>query len=400
MKTKRNVIAAAALSVTLIAALAGCSGASPSGDDGQEFDGELKVGVLLPLTGGQSLVASLMQNAVEDFVADVNADGGVAGKKLTYEIYDEKNSPDEAARLTQRAISVDGVVAVTGAMGSGVSLSIKEVAERNQTVYVAPAVASPLFEEDATYSFRFNATANDLALRSGGIARELGVKSVSVLYDDGAVGQALADGIVNLLPESGVELAGPQISYPLDGNDMASAITTAKRQNPDAVIIAGSSGADAGLLLKTMVEQGLEVPVIAGAGGQLALPDAIDVGGAAYGELPGIYATQDTDTENELFTDFESAYEAAHDAAPNETVTHLYDALTSLVAGLEVTDGEGGDALASAIEGLEPRQGVSARLGSLIELGSGDHNAWEGAFGVVYEIQPDGSLLKSDIQLD
>jgi branched-chain amino acid transport system substrate-binding protein len=396
MKISQRTAGVVAIAAVAVLGLSACSGGSGTGSDGQEFDGELTVGVLLPLTGGQSLLATQMQDATEDLVAQVNADGGIGGAELVIRVYDDKGSPDEAAKLAQRAISVDGVVALAGSQGSASSLAVKEVAERNEVVYVAPAVASPLFTEENAFSFRFNPTSGDLGKVPSGVATALGLASVSVLYDSGAVGQSLSDNFIANLEEAGIELAGPAISYPLDGTDMSSAVASIKAQSPDGIVIGGSSGADSGLILKTLVEQGIELPVIGI--GQLGYPDSISVGGSAYDDL-STYFNNNVDGEKAEYAEFAEAFEEAHGAAPQEAVAQMHDAVLTLINGLTETEGEGGKALAEAIEGLDPFVGVAAREGYDIDFGADDHDAWEGAFLAIYEVR-DGALVKSDIQLD
>jgi branched-chain amino acid transport system substrate-binding protein len=135
------------------------------------------------------------------------------------------------------------------------------------------------------------------------------------------------------------------------------------------VIIIGSSAADAGLLVKTMAEQGLVVPLI-GFSSPVA-PDALRIGGDAYKEIP-VYSIQNKDPEKPLYVEFAQKYADAYggdvtDVAGSlaEAASESYDGIYALKKALDVTGGDtGGDALRDAIKGLAPYETVSGKEGA------------------------------------
>jgi branched-chain amino acid transport system substrate-binding protein len=396
MQRSKKVIASIVVATAAVTMMAACSSGS-SGGGGTSGGKTLTIGLILPLTGGQNLVAKEMQELANDFVKKTNAAGGVGDNTLAVKVYDDQNSPDQAATLAQRAVSVDNVVALTGAQGSPESLAIKEVAERNKVVYASPATASPDFAKDNTYAYRFNGTGTQIGALPGQIVKQLGLKSVSILYDNGPVGQALGALDAAGLKAAGIALAGTSISYPLNGTDMSSVVSAAKAQKPDAVIITGSAGADSGLILKTMVEQGLNVPAIGGSGGQLGLPDSISVGGSAYASLPGTYFGQNTDRSKKSFVDFSDAFQKAHNATPNETLAQLQDVFTAFSKALVKTKGVGGDKLVKAMNALD-FEGVAAKKGVNVKFSADNHDAYSGKIYTIYQVK-NGKVTLSKVQL-
>lgn len=112
--------------------------------------------------------------------------------------------------------------------------------------------------------------------------------------------------------EISLPLSGKPIEYALAGTDMSGPVRSLGDQGADAVMIGGSTCADHGLIAKTMVEQGVDIPIIESVG--VGFPDAFEVGGDAYDSFPGADFPASVDTEKPAFKEFKEAYEAEYDA--------------------------------------------------------------------------------------
>src|SRR5262249_5238743 len=84
----------------------------------------IKVGVIQPLTGAFAASGNYVANGAKIAADEINAKGGVLGKKLELVIEDNKSNPTEAAAVAEKLIVRDKVPVMMGAWGSGFTLAI------------------------------------------------------------------------------------------------------------------------------------------------------------------------------------------------------------------------------------------------------------------------------------
>ncbi|MFI5436112.1 ABC transporter substrate-binding protein [Rhodococcus baikonurensis] len=252
----RQFTTSIAVIALLSLSLAACGGGS-TGTDAES----IKIGVLLPLAGPVAQTAGLMKNVAEMTAAQINAAGGVDGKNIDIEVYDTKTDPAEAAKQAQRAITQDRVTALIGAFTTPETLAVADVAERSKVVLIAPSAATPAITADKKYVFRTAPVTGDLAEGMMQVAKALGDTNGALMYDSGGLGLGAKDPIEAAAAQEGVTLTG-SVQYPLNASDVSAQVSAAAKDKPGAVFIAGSAGADHGVVAKAMVEQGLKVPFI------------------------------------------------------------------------------------------------------------------------------------------
>ncbi|GAA4742227.1 ABC transporter substrate-binding protein [Nocardioides endophyticus] len=393
VRAKSRLSAAAALLVAGAMMLTACGS---SDDGGGSDDGAIVIGMLAPLTGAAAVTGEQMADVVKMAVEEINADGGVEGRDLELKVYDDKLTADDAAKAAQRAITVDKVTALVGTLASASALAVREVAERNKVPFLVPAASATEVTEGSEYVYRVTVDIEQLATATIGIAQPLKAQSVALLYDNGAVGQGYAEIASDQAGGLGIDVKA--IQYTTGASSMASVVQEAKRDNPDAVMIAGSAGADYGLILKSMVEEGLDVPVM----GLTTMigPDAVSVGGDAYNTLPGLYVALARDPENPRYQEFTEQYAEKHDgeAGVNDFAAQSYDAVHILQQSLEATSGKGGEALADALNDLEPYPGVSVPEDATISFADG-HDGFAAVTMNVFQYT-DGALKPSTLVLE
>lgn len=377
---KSKLATALALSaVALTTAACGSDGSSGGGD------GDLTVALVIPLTGASAQTAEQMQNAAELAVEEINADGGVDGRDIVLEIYDDKLTPEDSTKEAQRAITRDGAIAIVGAQSSGEALAIREVAERSKVPFITSSATSEAVTEDAAFTYRIAPLLTDYANGVVDTAQALGLEKPAVLNDSGAAGLLLKDLFEARADEVGLSFAGAPIEFPFNGTDVSSQVSTAADTDPDGVLIGGSAGSDHGLVAKTMLEQGLDVPLVGFS--PILVSDAIKIAGDAYTDLPGVYSLQNLDQNKQSTKDFIDRYtEEFGEADLTEHPAQTYDALMILADALEETGGEGGQDLADALDSMEPYDGVSGKDGSEIVFTADQHDGFTGDYLVTYKM--------------
>src|SRR6195952_4353462 len=128
--------AAVALAVT-------ACGSGSSGSSGSDSKGPLTIGISLPLTGDFSQPGGEARKGYEIWRDDINAKGGLLGRKVTLKITDDASSQDTVVTDYTRLITQDKVNLVLGTFSSLLNFPASAVAEKNGYLYVEPAGGSP-----------------------------------------------------------------------------------------------------------------------------------------------------------------------------------------------------------------------------------------------------------------
>jgi branched-chain amino acid transport system substrate-binding protein len=360
-----------AVLVTASLALVACGNAA--GDSGEDGSGTLVIGYAAPITSGNSAVAEQMVNTAKLAVKTINAEGGAGGRQLALKVYDDELTADESAKITQRAITVDKAEIMMGGYTSIEGLAIRQVAEPRKVVFINASTISPALMDGAKYTFRVAHDQSDYPVQMIELLKQLGYKNPVVTADDGPTGATLYPQIEEAATAAGMT-PGETVKYTLGATDLTSAVQQLKSENPDAVVHIGSSAADAGLMLKTMAEAGVMVPVVGF--GSLIAPDALKIGGDAYTKLPAIYTLSNQQPSKPEYQEFIQAYADEYGGDPAELALGLaeqnaatWDSFQLLKLALDATDGDtDGDALATALDDLDPYTGAAGKEGSQIDF--------------------------------
>lgn len=371
----------ATLAAASLVALSACGSSSSGGGDGDT----LKVALIIPLTGASAKTAKQMENAAELAVAKINKDGGVDGKDLALKVYDDKLTPEDATKESQRAVTRDGSVAIIGAQSSGEALAIREVAERSKIPFITSSATAESVTDGAAFTYRIAPLLTDYANGVVDTAQALKLTKPAVLNDSGAAGLLLKDLFEKHAKEVGMSFAGSPIEYPINGTDVSAQVSSAAKQKPDAVLIGGSAGSDHGLVAKTMLEQGLDVPLVGFS--PILVSDAIKIAGDAYTDLPGVYSLQNLDQNKATTKEFIAAYTDKYGAEDlTEQPAQTYDAFMLLADSLKETKGKGGQDLVDVLDAMDPYEGVAGKEGAMIQFTKDRHDGFEGDYLVTYKM--------------
>ncbi len=224
---------------------------------------EVKVGVLIPLSGSMAVIGENLQMAHDFAVKEINDAGGIKslkGAKIKLVYADTRGDSKIGMSEAERLILREGVVAIMGAFQSSVSYTSTEVAEKYQVPYLVPnSLMDAITERGFKYTFRVERKGSlwakdqidfiaDMGKATGKPARNIGV-----VYENTDMGQTIAKGIRKYAPEKGLTLALDE-GYPPKTSDMTPVVLKMKRANLDVVIL-NSYISDAILLMRTIADQ-------------------------------------------------------------------------------------------------------------------------------------------------
>lgn len=280
-KNSLRTIAVASLA-TMGLLFTACEKKSASGDGsggGASSEDVIPVGEFAALTGSNASFGTSSHNGTVMAFDEINAAGGVLGKKLKLITEDDQSKPGEAAIVVEKLLSRDKVVAVLGEVTSSKTLEAAPICQDASIPLISPAATNPKVTETGDFVFRvcfidpFQGTVMaKFAMNS------LGAKNVAVLTnsrEDYSVG--LATFFKEYLTKNGGTLVSDQ-KYSTGDTDFRAQLTSIKSTNPQAIFIPGYYG-EVGLIAKQARELGLNVPLLGGDGWDGST--LIEVGGDA-----------------------------------------------------------------------------------------------------------------------
>jgi branched-chain amino acid transport system substrate-binding protein len=244
-------------------------------------NGEVRVGVLSPMTGPAARFGAIQQSTLNLAVEDVNNAGGIrslGGAKVKLFFGDTRGEADMGVTETERLITRERVHALIGAFQSGVGLPSSAVAERYQVPWLNFGTVNKITERGFKYVFRphANDTLKAQALVGGvmGIAAERGgIKTGVILSENTEWGKSVADKQKGFLEKAGVEIKLVE-HYPYAAPDLTSMIVKARALKPD-LVLANSYLGDALLITRLMGEYKFKPTVYAAGGGGHLQPDFV-----------------------------------------------------------------------------------------------------------------------------
>jgi branched-chain amino acid transport system substrate-binding protein len=288
----RSRVAAAGLAVTI--AIASCTNAArpggPAGGGSGPALAPIRVGVVLPLSGGTGGLAGQERLGIEVAAELVNADGGVGGRRIQLVVRDIGDRAD--AQATVDSLRADGAAVVVGAYESSLSMEVSTATDRAGVVYwESGAVADQLTGRGLPRVFRVGAdgaqlgansasfAVQELAPRLGRPATELRVTIVAATdpYAD-----SVADSAARTLLARGVRAAA-RIPYDLLRPDWPTVIEALIASRADVVVLA-SHVADGEAFRRAMLAAGVRVGALIGSTMAQCIPDfGNDLGADAIG---------------------------------------------------------------------------------------------------------------------
>ena len=297
----------------------------PTGADAQET---IKIGLPAPLTGSYAAAGKDIVNGAQLAANDINAKGGVLGKKIELVQEDDKCDADAAAGAAQALVD-KGVVAVAGGYCSSAALPELRVFHGAGLAYVMDASTNPaLTEKGWGDAFRTIGRDDEQGPFAAKFMKEvLHAKTVAVINDNTTYSKGLADNTVAALKKQGIDVVYNDAVTPgqMDYADVAKNVGDLK---PDVVYYTGYYP-EAALIAKDVRELKLPVKYLMGGDGTTDPTLIRTAGSAAKGMicttaplpqfLPGAKA-------HRFISEYKKAYGA--DAVPGPYSIYEYDAVS------------------------------------------------------------------------
>jgi branched-chain amino acid transport system substrate-binding protein len=213
----------------------------------------IKIGASMSVTGTYAKPGTYQKQGYDVCIDELNAKGGLLGRKVELVIYDDQSNPATAVRLYEKLITEDKVDAVMGPYSSAVSEAVANVTEKYKKVMVAPlAATTSIFKKGRKYIFMVITPAENYLDGLIDMAARRGLKTVAIINEDTLFPKASASGTVEAAKKRGMQVV-LQEAYPKGNTDFSALLVKIKAANPD-VIAAGTYFDDAVAITRQMKE--------------------------------------------------------------------------------------------------------------------------------------------------
>lgn len=335
VKFSTKFVAASAAAVMALS-LAGCSGGSmddSSSSSAKASGDSITIGTVTTNSGTAAAYGEAEVKGFELAVSEINAKGGINGKKVKLESMDDKGDATEASNAYNKLAGDNNVLAVAGPTISATTAAVAPLADQSKLVTIAPAATSDSIET-GNYLFRTcfkDSYQGEVAARFA--AENLKVKKVAVLYGTGdpyssGVGEAFAKAAEKL----GLEVMDKESSSSADDTEYSAQLQKIQ-----------ASGAEL-----------LYAPYYYSVAGPYIIPQARSVGFEGYVMGPdgydGLKLTGDKsqynktyytthysadDNTNTKVQDFIKSYKSKNNAEPNTFAALGYDTIYMIKQAIE-----------------------------------------------------------------
>jgi branched-chain amino acid transport system substrate-binding protein len=321
---------------------------------------EILIGKYDSFSGNDAAFGAASNKGLQMAVDEVNAAGGIKGKKVRVITLDDQSKAEEAAAVTTRLITQNHVVAILGGMASGRSKAAAPIAQANKIPFVSHASTNPEVTKIGNYVFRIcfidpfqGAVAAQFA------SDNLKVKKAAILRDvknDYSVG--LADVFIQEFKKKGGEIT-TDVSYMSGDVDFKAQLTQIRSGNPDLIFIPGYY-TEVGLIAKQARQLGVKSTLMGGDGWDSDRLYQIGKEAIDGGYYVHHYSTESTEPHVVAFVQkFRKLY---NNETPEVLSALNYDAAKVLFAAIEKAPDLSGEAIRKELAKTADFEGVTGKI--------------------------------------
>lgn len=292
---------------------------------------EVKIGVMLPLSGGAAALGKTCLNGAQLAVDEANAQKGDNDPSIRLLVQDDQAKPAIGLSVFEKFASVDRLKIILGPLASGVALAVAPLAERQHIVLLSPGASAPTLTNAGDYIFRNEVSEQYGARIQAELAvQPLGFKRIALLYVNNEYGV----GTIGVFRRRFEELGGTIVAdeaYAAGTTDFRTALTKVKAAAPDALFVVWQD--DIVNIIKQKDELGVEGKVYT-----TAIFESAEIlaklGPLADGVVYSYYGTFDVHAQSGPAAEFSKRYETRFGQAPDYYSALGYDAAAILARAL------------------------------------------------------------------
>lgn len=333
----------------------------------------IKVGALLAVTGPASFLGAPEARTMEMLVEEVNAKGGINGKKVELLVKDTAGNPEKAISLAKQLLEEENVLAVLGPSSSGETMAVKKIFEDAKTPLISCAAAEVIVNPLASWVFKTPQNDSLAAIKIFMEMNKLGIQKIAVLVDNSGFGKAGKEQLEKIAPEYKIEVVESEV-YDAKATDLSAVVAKIKANGAVQGIINWSIVPAQSIVVKNIRQSGWQVPIFQSHGfGNIKYAEA--AGAAAEGvifpagRLLMANLLPDGHPQKALLVKYVKDYEAKYHETASTFGGHGYDAFMIFEKAVAI-GGTNKEKIREAIEGLKNLPGT----GGVYNFSATDHN--------------------------
>lgn len=382
MRRRHRRLVPVAIGLAALAGVAACGSSSSStpsaaaGSSSAAKGSPILIGLAAPLTGSSPSEGTSELAIAKYAVSVLNGKGGIGGRQVQLVVRDTGGVSPTGAVSAFESLSSDKVALVIGEYTSTNFAAGCTIAMAEHVVLIGHASATTGLTNGKTYCFRDAYQVSQSASAMFETAKAMGWNPIAIAADTTSFGVSESSEFEALAASYGIKIAA-NVSWTSPASSLTAQALKLGQSGAKAVFIGSASGPDVTLLTKTMVQNGVKLPIF-GPGGVNA-PGVPAAAGSAYDALPGVYDITSYDSQVTAAQTFMSLISKETGITQGgENPTQLYDAFMIAAAGLAKTGGQGGAALVTALQSLGEFPTMSGGPGTYVDYTSSQHS---GLFG-------------------
>ncbi len=352
----------------IAAALAVALGAAPA----SAAEETIKIGALMSVTGPAAFLGAPEARTLEMLTEQLNAKGGVGGKKLQLIVKDTAGSPEKALSFAKQLIEEEQVFAIIGPPTSGETMQVKAVAEEAKVPMLSCAAAEAIVNPVARYVFKTAQKDSHAIAHIFGQMKKMGATKIGVLSSNTGFGKAGKELINKLAAEHGITIVIDE-TYDKAATDLTAEVTKLKAADVQALLNWSIEPAQS-IVIKNARQIGLKVPIFQ-SHGFANINYVKGAGAAAEGVIfpaSAIIVADSLPAKNprkKLLLDYKKAYETKYKEDASAFGAYAYDAFGLLVKAIQ----EKGADREKVRDALEATKGFVGASG-VFNMSATDHN--------------------------
>lgn len=318
----------------------------------------IKIGHYGSITGSEATFGKSTDNGIKLAIEEINAAGGLNGKKLELITFDTKSDSKEAGNAVTRLITAEKVVALLGEVASSRSLAGGAVAQQYGVPMITPSSTNPRVTANRDFVFRVCFTDDFQAVAIAKFVRDnLKLSKAAILYDQSqAYSKGLRDEFTKAFKGRGGEIVSDQ-AYSGGDTDFSAQLANIRAANAEIIFVPGyyTEGANIALQARRL---GIKAPLIGGDGW-----DSEELGKIAGEAIIGSYFSNHSAPDQPTMKDFVAKYQAAYDnQVPDALAGLAYDAMNMLFDAMKRSKSLSGKDLRDAIAATKGFPGVTGAI--------------------------------------
>jgi branched-chain amino acid transport system substrate-binding protein len=325
--------------------------------------GDILVGEYGSMTGPQATFGQSTHNGIMMAADEVNAAGGINGRKVKILSEDDQSKQEEAANAVTKLISQNNVVAVLGEVASSASIAAAPICQSNKVPMITPSSTNDEVTRKGDYIFRICFTDSyqgeyQAVFADQWCSMNNKPKSVAMLLDvKSDYSQGLAKVLTAKFTALGGKIVGTQ-SYANGDSDFRSQLTAIKATNPSLLYVPGYY-TDIGQIATQARDLGITVPILGGDGWES--PKLIEIGGKA---LEGCFYTNHYfyGDPAPVVANFVQKYKDRYGQTPDSLAALGYDAMKTLADAMKRASKLDGPSIRDAIGQTKGLVGVTGTI--------------------------------------